>query len=65
MGQEAPDDFLELVLPPRVRGPHDESLRKRLDLGCIPVAVVELAQRPPLESFLMIVCCRKLRETPV
>ena len=52
MSQEVPDGLLELVLPQSVRGRHTKRLRKSLDLGCVPVAVVELAQRHLLRELV-------------
>src|SRR5262245_53875224 len=51
MDQEVPDGLLELVLPQLMRSRHTERLRKSLDLGCVPVAVVELAQRDLLREL--------------
>src|SRR5262245_26134494 len=45
-----PDGFLELVLPQLVRVRKAEGLRKSLDLGCVPVTVIELAQRHFLQE---------------
>jgi hypothetical protein len=53
VGEEVPDGLLELILPQLVGRWKTKRLRKPLDLRCIPIAVVELAQRHLLRELAL------------